>query len=99
MLGIQREDPPPQLQLFDELLGGRDLVGLRLDRNMAQDDLLGMSKRAEHLGGPLLGHGIKAALERLAIDGDAVLEGVRHRSQRCARNAASTASGESLTNA
>ena len=55
MLGIQREDPPPQPQRFDELLGGRDLVGLRLDSDVAEDELAGMSKRAEHLGRSLLG--------------------------------------------
>ena len=82
MLGIQREDPPAQSQRFDQLLGGRDLVGLLLDRDMPEDELLGMGKRAQYLRRPLVGHGIKAALERLAIDGDTVLGVVTLRGQR-----------------
>src|SRR3990172_8701694 len=82
MLGIQREDPPAQSQRFDQLLGGRDLVGLLLDRDMPEDELLGMGNRAQYLRRPRVGHGIKAALERLAIDGDTVLGVVTLRGQR-----------------
>ena len=82
MRGIQREDPPAQSQRFDQLLGGRDLVGLLLDRDMPEDELLGMGNRAQYLRRPRVGHGIKAALERLAIDGDTVLGVVTLRGQR-----------------
>jgi hypothetical protein len=51
---------------------------------MAEDQLLGMRKRAQHLRRALVGHGIKAASERLAINRDAVLGMVRLRGKCCA---------------
>lgn len=44
---------------------------------MAEDNLLGMSNRAQHLRRVLIGHGIEAALKHLTIDGDAIVRGVR----------------------
>ncbi len=72
MLGVEREHAAFQPKRFDQFGRGRDFVALFLHHQMAEYDPVGMAQSREHVRRLLIGEGVEAAAQRLAIDGDSL---------------------------
>lgn len=71
MHGIEGEQAPGQAEGGDQILGGGDFVALIVDRQVAENDLVIAGECAQHMGRLAVVEGIKAAAQRLAVNGHA----------------------------
>ncbi len=69
MHGVHRDQAVSEAKLGDQLPGRRDLVGFVGDLKMTQDQMAIAGKRADQVGGGLVGDMIVAAAQGLPVDG------------------------------
>jgi hypothetical protein len=68
--GVERDDAVGDLQFAEQLLCGRDLVGLCLDVDMRQDQAGLDVERVQHLGRLTIIEIVEASPERFSIERD-----------------------------
>src|SRR5208282_1954449 len=79
VLGVEREHATLQSERLDQFRGRRYLIALLPDHQMAEDDLVDVAQRRKHVRRLLVGEGVEAAAQRLAVDGDGDQSSVRRR--------------------
>ena len=69
--GVEGEQSSGQAKSCDHVLGGGDFIALLGDRQVAENDLAVAGERAQHMRRLAVVEGVKAAAQRLAVNGHA----------------------------